>query len=49
MQKEKEPKKKKDAFLILRIPASLKASLSASAKKAGQNLSTFVRAIIDSA
>ena len=34
---------KKDAFIILRVTASLKSALEKKAKKAGQNLSKFVR------
>lgn len=38
---------KKDAFIILRVPASLKAGLEKKAKKAAQNLSKFVREILE--
>lgn len=37
---------KKDAFIILRVPTALKQILEKKAKKAGMNLSKFVREIL---
>lgn len=39
---------KKDAFIIVRVPASLKAGLEKKANKAGKDLSKFVREQLES-
>jgi len=38
---------KKDAFIILRVTTSLKSTLEKKAKKAGKNISRFVREILE--
>lgn len=40
-------KERKDEFLIIRVPSSLKEKLLARAKKAGMKLSKYVRQQLD--